>query len=221
MILAIDTATRSISLALADERTLLAEVTWQSEYNHTTELAPAVEQMLARAAVTTKDLTAVAVAIGPGSFTGVRIGLGFAKGLALARNDLPLIGVRTLDIAVRALPLDEGEAIAVIQAGRGRVVWAKYEMRNRKWEAADDGVVGTWDDVAKLATVRSVVVGEIDPVGMDVLQGNRVRVASSDQNVRRASRLVEIGWERWRRGEIDSAATLMPVYAHQPTSGEA
>ena len=62
---------------------------------------------------------------------------------------------------------------------------------------------------------------EIDPAGMDVLQGNRVRVASSDQNVRRASRLVEIGWERWRRGEIDSAATLMPVYAHQPTSGEA
>lgn len=221
MILAIDTATRSISLALADERTLLAEFTWQSENNHTTELAPAVERMLTGAAVTPKDLTAVAVAIGPGSFTGVRIGLGFAKGLALARDGLPLIGVRTLDIVVRALPLDEGEAIAVIQAGRGRAVWAKYEVRDWKWEAADDGVVGTWDDVAKLATVRSVVVGEIDPAGMHVLQRNRVRVASSEQNVRRASRLVEIGWERWRRGEIDSAAILMPVYAHQPTSGEA
>jgi len=219
VILAIDTATRSISIALAEEGRALAEAVWQSENNHTTELAPAVERMLIESGVAVKALTAIAVAIGPGSFTGVRIGLGFAKGLALARGDLPLVGVRTLDIAVRALPIDEGEAVAVIQAGRGRVVWARYSARAGRWESANDGVVGSWEDVSRSAT-GSVVVGEIDSRGMDVLQGAGVRVASADQNVRRASRLAEMAWERWRRGEVDSAAALMPVYAHQPTSGE-
>lgn len=220
MILAIDTATRSISLALADEHTLLAESVWESQNNHTTELAPAVERILAGAAAAPKDLTAVAAAIGPGSFTGVRIGLGFAKGLALARGGLPLIGVCTLDITVRALPLNEGEAIAVIQAGRGRVVWARYRAEAGRWAAADDGRVGTWDDVARAATARSVVVGEIDPSGTMALQGNGVRTASLEQNVRRAGHLAEIGWERWRRGEVNSPATLAPIYAHQPASGE-
>ena len=123
MILALDTATRAVSLALAEAGQIVAEATWRSENNHTLELAPAVERLLAEAAVAPRDLTALAVAIGPGSFTGVRIGLGFAKGLALACS-LPLLGVRTLDIAIRALPAAGGQAVAVIQAGRGRVIWS-------------------------------------------------------------------------------------------------
>src|SRR5574337_659396 len=219
VILAIDTATRFISLALAHEHAIVAETSWQSENNHTVELAPAVERVLSGAGARLKDLTALAVAIGPGSFTGVRIGLGLAKGMALA-GALPLIGVKTLDITVRGLPpLSGGRAIAVIQAGRSRVVWARYTVRAMSWEAADDGAVGTWDEVSGAATDEAVVVGEIDSIGWEVLRRNKVRTASPSQNVRRAGRLAEIGWERWRRGELDSAATLMPVYAHPPTSG--
>ena len=219
MILAIDTATRLISVALADEVGVVAESTWQSANNHTTELAPMVERMLSRIQPAT-TLTAIAVAIGPGSFTGVRIGLGFAKGLALARN-VPLVGVRTFEIAARALPQADGEAIAVVQAGRGRVIWARCSARDGQWEAADDGVVGRWADVVGAATEtrQRIVVGEIDRAGYEVLQGSRVQYASPTQNVRRAAHLAEIGWERLRRGATDSAATLMPVYAHPPTSG--
>ncbi len=222
MILAIDTATRFISLALATEQAILAEASWRSANNHTVELAPAVERMLLSAAITAKDLRAIAIAIGPGSFTGVRIGLGFAKGLALAR-EIPLIGVKTLEITVRSLPLNEGEAIAVIQAGRGRVVWAQYQVRGERWDAyqqtANHGVVGTWEEVARAATPRQIVVGEIDSVGQEVLQRHQIRRASPAQNVRRAACLAEIAWERLRRGETDSAATLAPIYAQQPTSG--
>ncbi|MBI3244029.1 MAG: tRNA (adenosine(37)-N6)-threonylcarbamoyltransferase complex dimerization subunit type 1 TsaB [Chloroflexi bacterium] len=212
MILAIDTATRNISLALASEGAIVAEATWHTQNNHTVELAPALERMLTAQNVSAKDLTAVAVAIGPGSFTGVRIGLGLAKGLALA-NNLPLIGVPTLDVLARALPGEN--LIAAIQAGRRRVIWAKYE----NGRAASPTVLGTWDDVAIHASGGETVVGEIDPDGLEVLSRHQIKIGSLSQNVRRAACLAEIAWERWHDGATDDAAILAPIYAHQPASG--
>jgi tRNA threonylcarbamoyladenosine biosynthesis protein TsaB len=210
MILAIDTATRLISVALAEPGVVVAEATWQSENNHTTELAPAVAKLLGN-----ETINAIAVATGPGSFTGVRIGLGFAKGLALARN-VPLIGVRTFEIAVYPLPPEEHEAIAVLQAGRGRVIWSQCSLNASGWVAASDGTVGTWTEVAGAATGGQVVIGEVDPAGSDVLQGAGVRSINS---IRLAQHLAAIGWARWQAGQVDSAATLRPIYAQQPKSG--
>lgn len=218
MILAIDTATRVMSLALAGEGAMAAESSWQSQNNHTIELAPAVDRLLSGAGVTARDLMALAVAIGPGSFTGVRIGLAFAKGMALAR-DLPLIGVKTLDIVVRGVPPGEERAIAVIQAGRGRVIWAPYTARATTWAADHDGVVGTWDEVARAATNEAVVAGEIDEAGRQALRQSPARTVFSADPAYRARALAEMGWERWRRGALDSAASLAPVYAHLPASG--
>ncbi|HRE29770.1 MAG TPA: tRNA (adenosine(37)-N6)-threonylcarbamoyltransferase complex dimerization subunit type 1 TsaB, partial [Anaerolineales bacterium] len=83
MILAIDTATRVISLALHRGDRLVAEHTWRTENVHTVELAPQVAVLLAQARVNPPELDALAVCLGPGSYTGVRIGLAYAKGLAL------------------------------------------------------------------------------------------------------------------------------------------
>jgi len=212
VILAIDTATRLISLALASEQVILAETTWRTSNNHTIELAPAIERILVAQSVLAHDLTAVAVAIGPGSFTGVRIGLGVAKGLALAGN-LPLVGVSTLDVLTRALP--HRRLIAVIQAGRGRVIWARYE----NGQAASPAALGTWEEVAAHADDGELIIGEIDLAGFEVLSRHQRKIGSLSQNLRRAACLAEIGWERWRQGAIDDAATLAPIYAHRPTSG--
>ena len=92
MLLALDTATRNISLALHDGQAVLAEQTWRSAQHPTAELAPQVALLLLRAGLQPAGLQAVAVAIGPGSYTGLRIGLGLAKGLALAQA-IPLVGV--------------------------------------------------------------------------------------------------------------------------------
>src|SRR5690349_5628742 len=117
MLLAIDTATKQISLALHDGQTVAAETTWLSDNFHSTELAPQVALLLRRAGRDAAGLSGIAVAIGPGSYTGLRIGLGFAKGLALAQN-LPLVGVPTLDGLMRAQPPHAGPALALLQAGR-------------------------------------------------------------------------------------------------------
>ena len=97
-LLAIDTATQFISLALHDGQQMLAEQTWFSENHHTVELAPAVRMLLESARLTAADLTALAVSIGPGSYTGLRIGVALAKGIAGARR-LPLVGMSAAIVA--------------------------------------------------------------------------------------------------------------------------
>src|SRR5690606_20526166 len=103
MLLAIDTATRSLSLALHDGDTVIAEQMWRTGNRHNALLAPAIQQMMDVCDVTMQDITAIAVTTGPGSYTGLRIGVAFAKGLA-AVNNLPLIGVSTLDMLAAGQP---------------------------------------------------------------------------------------------------------------------
>lgn len=214
MILSVDTATRFIGLALLDDQKLLAETMWRSENNHTVELAPNVETLLKQNQVTARDLKAVAVAMGPGSFNGVRIGLGFAKGLSLAR-DVPLIGVRTLDIVVHGVIPFNGRLIAVIQAGRGRIIWARYQVGERGWESASAGVVSDWAGLKAHAEENDCIIGEIDPVGSSLLDPQKI-----ESHQRRPFHLAQIARERLLRGDVDDAATLSPIYAQQPASGE-
>jgi len=84
MLLAIDTSTDWIGLALFDGTRVLCEQTWRSQYYHTTELVPAISELFARTRARKSDLTGLGVALGPGSFTGLRIGMGVCKGMALA-----------------------------------------------------------------------------------------------------------------------------------------
>ena len=86
MILAIDTATRWAGLALHDGTAVIAEHGWRCLNNHTIEMTPAIDDMLKQAGVEPADLSGIAVAIGPGSYTGLRVGLALAKGLALANG---------------------------------------------------------------------------------------------------------------------------------------
>lgn len=217
MLLAIDTATRQISLALYDGRRVQAEHTWRTAQQHTVELAPQTALLLRRAGVAPESLAGIAVAIGPGSYTGLRIGLGFAKGLALAQR-LPLFGVPTLDILLHALPSSNERVLALLEAGRGRMIVGAYFWNGRRWMA--DGPPRVLDGAALLAEVNSptLICGEWDAIRPDdlpALQG-RVTFASPARSLRRAGDLAEIGWERLQRNDADDPATLAPLYAGQP-----
>ena len=97
MILAIDTATQYAGLALYNQDGIYTEESWYAGRNHTVELMPRIIRILKLANLKVAALTALAVSLGPGSFTGLRIGLATAKGLALPHK-LPVVGVPTLDI---------------------------------------------------------------------------------------------------------------------------
>ena len=104
MLLAVDTSTRWIGLALYNESQVLGEFIWQTHNFHTVELAPALEQLLERCKAAPKDLQALAVALGPGSFTSLRIGLAAVKGMALGLK-IPIIGIPSLDIVAFSQPV--------------------------------------------------------------------------------------------------------------------
>src|SRR5262245_27616805 len=119
MLLAVDTSSTQMGLALYDGAQVIAEYAWRSAQRHTVELAPAIADLLVRSGLSMDAVQALSVALGPGSFTSLRVGLALVKGLALARH-IPLIGIPTLDILANAQPVSKFPLAAAIQAGRGR-----------------------------------------------------------------------------------------------------
>jgi tRNA threonylcarbamoyladenosine biosynthesis protein TsaB len=217
MLLAIDTSTRALSLALHDGEQIASERTWKSTNYHTVELSPSIAAMLGQAQITPADLKAIAVALGPGSFTGLRIGLAVAKGLALA-NQTPLIGIPTLDIVAASIGPEDIPLCAVLQAGRGRVCAGRYRWREGEWTADGDPVIIEWEELVASLRVPTLFVGEIDPAGAKLLRRRRSKayLLAPAAGLRRAGFLAELGWERFKRGQLDDAAMLAPIYLHQP-----
>jgi len=133
-LLAIDTSTRTVGISLYDGARVLHETVWTSLDHHTVELAPAVAQALSKSGLAIESLEAVAVATGPGSFTGLRIGIAMAKGLSLAQK-IPVIGVPTLDVLACAQPHQELPLAAVLKAGRGRLAVGWYHYLDGLWQS--------------------------------------------------------------------------------------
>jgi tRNA threonylcarbamoyladenosine biosynthesis protein TsaB len=218
MLLAIDSATRVLSLALHDGVKVQAEMTWNTPNRHTVELTPAIQELLVRAHGTVDSLTALAVSQGPGSFNGLRIGFSVAKGLAMARG-LPLIAIPTLDVVAAAQPPFAGKLIAVLQVGRGRVCAGSYRWQDSAgWIGQNDLRIVSWEDVLDRIDGDSMICGEIDPYGRALIEvsSKPARMASPAFSLRRAGFLAELAYERWRDGLVEDPATLVPIYLHQP-----
>ena len=216
MLLALDTSTRNIGIAIYDGIQVLCEYIWTSHDYHTVELAPAVADTLSRAGVEIQNLKLLAVATGPGSFTGLRIGMALAKGIALARH-LPIIGIPTLDVVAESQPVSPGFTLAaILQAGRGRLAVGWYIPVNGTWQLNPPIEVM---DVLKLSRQihePTLVCGELNEEQQHALarKYKNVILASPAHSIRRPSLLAELAWKRWQAGEVDDPATLSPTYLH-------
>jgi tRNA threonylcarbamoyladenosine biosynthesis protein TsaB len=218
MLVAIDTATGYASLALHDGFRVRAEHTWESPRRHTVELLPCLVAALEQLSLGTEHLSGVAVTRGPGSFTGLRVGMAVAKGLALAQG-LPLVGVPTLDVVAAAQGRDRRPLCAVLQAGRRRICVATYRWRNGEWRVRETPRLTTWPALVEETTSSTLFCGEIDLVGADELLslGELAVLLPPAARLRRAGFLAELAWRRLNRGETDDPATLAPVYLQHPT----
>lgn len=217
MLVAIDTATDTASLALHDGFRVRVEYTWESARRHTVELMPALITALKQVGLSARHLSAVAVTCGPGSFTGLRVGLAVAKGLALARG-LPIVGVPTLDVVAAVQGRDRRALCAVLQAGRGRICSAIYRWRDGEWCAQGSPALTTWAALAQTITSPTLFCGEIDTAGAQVLAalGDLAVILPPAARLRRAGFLAEVAWRRLNRGEADDPATLTPIYLQYP-----
>lgn len=215
MLLAIDTSTRLIGVALYDGVQTVSEMVWLSNQYHTVELAPTVSSLMDRAGIPINELNAVAVALGPGSFTGLRIGISLAKGMALAGR-LAIVGVPTLDILAASQPVDDLPLAAVLQAGRGRIAVGWYKNHSGNWKANEQVQVMTPRELASRIKSPTIVCGELSEDERRIFKRKRKNVilATPAQSLRRPSYLAELGWRRWQKGIIDDPATLAPNYLH-------
>lgn len=147
MLLAFDTATPAVTVALHDGERVVAESTFVDAMRHGELLAPGISSAMSAAGVVRQDLTAIAVGVGPGPFTGLRVGLVTARTLA-AVLEIPVYGVCTLDVlavdAVDALAVSEDFGVAT-DARRKEVYWASYDERGNR---LDGPAVAKPDDVA-------------------------------------------------------------------------
>lgn len=127
IVLAFDTAQGALSVAVRDDDGVLASAFELRTRGHAEELMPAIETVLAEAALGFSDLDALAVTVGPGTFTGLRVGLAAARGLALARG-LPLVGITTLEaIAADVVVGDDEVVVASFDAKRGEVYVQSFD----------------------------------------------------------------------------------------------
>ena len=215
MLLAIDTSTAQIGLALYDGNQVVAECVWHSGLHHTQELAPALAELLRRVELKIDQVNILGVALGPGSFTSLRVGLAFAKGLVLARH-IPVVGIPTLDVVAAAIPLSDLRLITVVQAGRGRLAVGWYHAGENGWQADGPATVVTADELAEKIHKPVLVCGELSADDRQRLarKFKNVTLASPAQCVRRPAILAELAWLKWQAGNVDAAASLAPIYLH-------
>ncbi len=214
MLLAIDSATRKIGIALYDGIEVRHEAVWHSRNYHTVELTPAIESALARIGIDVKDLEAIAVTIGPGSYTGLRIGVAVAKGLALSRR-LPLIAIPTFHVLAIAQPVQEGFRLAVVlEAGRKRLSIGWYKAKNDVWVLAGEPDLLMPNEFSKKIRKPTIICGELDENTRKILSRKKKNavLVSPAQSLRRPAFLAELAWERWQAGEVDDPDTIAPYY---------
>jgi tRNA threonylcarbamoyladenosine biosynthesis protein TsaB len=212
-ILSIDTSSSQGGLALYDGRTLSTR-SWPAARSHTTTLLSEIHHLLDKAEVEVRQLAAVAIATGPGAFTGLRVGFGVAKGFHLATG-VPLIGISTLEATALAFAACGTPVVAVVGAGRGRLVWARYEATTDGLTQSRPPRNGTASElVDELRGSGPVLVtGEFDDHQAGLIAGiDGVTLPPAPLRMRQPGALAELAWNRWRAGNGDEATALEPVY---------
>jgi len=213
MILAIDTSTRWLGLAICTQNAVISEKIWQTQRRHTIELAPAVAALINESGLAVDSFEAVAVALGPGSFTSLRIGLAFAKGFALTRH-LPILGVPSLDILARMQPPNQQKLICVLQAGRKNLAAAHYELTDGVWKCCMEPYITNAVEIEKMITAPTVVAGELsrEDRGIIARKWKNAIIASPTLSIRRPAFLAEIAFEKIQNNDFIDPNILAPIY---------
>jgi tRNA threonylcarbamoyladenosine biosynthesis protein TsaB len=218
-ILGVDTGSRTATLALIDHGEVIAEVV-ASLRSHGAGLPGAVQDLLESSGVTFSQLTGLAVGIGPGSFTGLRVGISYVKGLALALN-LPVAGVPSFDAialcATHAARLPSGASVAVIIDARKAEVFAGlYHVGHNALEKSQEGCqVVSLPVLSRHLDDGVLLVGDARATELSGLMestGRRCSVIALEVLDQRGRYVAGLGGEKLARGLPDPVVTLEPLY---------
>ncbi len=216
MLLAIDTSSLVLSCALAEENRLIAEWTVQKKLTHSEQLIPHMDALLQEAGVFKKDITAVACSVGPGSFTGLRIGLATAKTVARLWG-AALVGVDTTEALAWNFYGADTFVLPLLDAQRGNVYVALYGAFDSFWQEAPLCVAPVDDVIAAAISHGGPVVacGEAADLYQEKLSAASLRVAAPHNRICRAGSVAAAAFAKLSRGETADPMTLAPNYVRR------
>ncbi len=221
LLLVVDTSTRYAGAALWREEEAVASVSWCSTGNHTRELMPAIRRLLEMVDGKPGDLAGIGVALGPGGFSAVRVGMSAAKGLALPLR-LPLVGVGTLEMEAYPYAAIGLPVRPLIDAGRGAVATALFKGHGAAWGKLEEERVCDMDEVAASVLEPTLICGEgVRSRGGRLAEalGDRAVVVEGYTSSARLWSLGAISSRRLGRGEADDPRSLQPMYLRRPSIG--
>jgi tRNA threonylcarbamoyladenosine biosynthesis protein TsaB len=216
-VLALDTSTRSCSVAVAVDGRPASEVSTLSNRTHSLHLMGMVRDALELAGVGLKEIDGFAVAIGPGSFTGLRIGISTVKGLAFAAGK-PCVGVSSLEaLASACLPWPERICV-LMDARKGEVYTAVYQESDGRLERIGDERVLAPEAILRTIASPHLFVGEAVPLyekQIRAIVGKNVRWAPRDRHFPKAATVVRLALDRLAGASAEGVDHLVPRYIRQ------
>ena len=219
MELCIDTSTRYASVVISHQGDPQWETCWFSKRNHTVELAPTIQMLLGKAGASPSDLEAVFLAVGPGGFSALRVGMSAAKGMAEGL-DIPLVGVGTLEL--EAFPYAEtGRSLyPLLDVGRGEVAWAVYRQDDGEWRQVRAPEIASPEVVVAGASPEAMYCGEGAWTHKDLLRERAdpsALVLAVPPPTRRCQALARLGFLRLAEGAGADRDRLQPMYLRRPS----
>ena len=211
-ILALETSAKAASVAVTEDGKLLCSAYQCTGLTHSRTVMPMVEAMLKNADLTTADIDAVAVAAGPGSFTGIRIGVAAAKGLAFAL-DKPVCGVSTLEAMARNVAWWDGTVVCAMDARRHQVYNAVFAAKDGQLtRIAPDRAIGLAELAEELKTdeCRKIIVGDGAELCYHYMLENQVPCSLAPPHLVMQN-AASVGFAA-EEGTFQSAQELVPVY---------
>jgi tRNA threonylcarbamoyladenosine biosynthesis protein TsaB len=217
-ILGLDTSTMMATCAVINEERLLGEYSLNQDMSHSEKLVPMIKEILDGLNMKIGDIDLYGVAIGPGSFTGLRIGAATMKAFAHVFNK-PMVGVSTLEALAYNLPHNE-IVVPMIDARRNRVYTAIYSWEDGMLkEVMAPDVLPMEDLIKRLMDFDELVVnGNGTLIHRELLEkslGKRVRFATMGQNMCRAASICELARIKYDGGQVDDYFTLAPEYLRE------
>jgi tRNA threonylcarbamoyladenosine biosynthesis protein TsaB len=222
-ILGVDTSTSCGSLGLIEDDEVVGEYTLHREETHSARLIPAIQALLKEARIDIHEIDGMAVSLGPGSFTGLRVGLSAVKGLALAAEK-PVVGVPTLDALASNLPFTPYLICPILDARKDEVYTALYKDREggQVERLTPYQVLAPAGLVEQLPLRETIFLGYGVEVYRELIEarlGEKALFAPRHLRFLRGTTVAELGLGRIMHGERDDIASLAPIYV-RPSDAE-
>ena len=223
-ILGIDTSSMAASVAVIEDNKLICEYTINTKKTHSQKLMPMIENMLGLSDLNVREIDAIAVCEGPGSFTGLRIGMATAKAIAHV-NDIPVIGVNSLEALAANMNLCDKKICSILDAQRNQVYTGRYQYEGTKLvEIKEIGIQQIDELLEELAQSKEewILVGEAVYKYEDKIREiENIEIPAASNNVTKAGSLCSVAKVKFDEGkDIFNCYTVNPLYIRKSQAEE-